>query len=609
MGCFTVFKRKKKKANQIIHSKYVSRNEHVPTVLPEPQTHACLVQSAPPSFRTRVKSIHPINTVTNNITRALSAPSALDVADQDALASVEYEEREESNYGMGSMKDQRSSSPQPLPLPSHQGGGALKATGSFKSRTACGPLYASGLAPDAAERDALASVEYEEQEESKHRVGSMKEQRLSNPQPLPLPSHKGGGGALKATGSFKSGMASGPLYASGPLPLPPTGLLRNFPYEEIAAACHNFSLDQCMSESLSSTLYKASFGGDASSAKKFDATVTCLQPSTQGLKEFINEVNNLASLQHPNLCKLLGFHACDGSESRILVYERLGHGSLDRLLFGRSDGPSIDWNSRMKIAICAAQGLTFLHEEGPFQAMYNEFSTANIQIDKDFSAKLSGYGCVGRIPEEEISSSTSAVGNLSVETMERGILTPKSNVWSFGIILLELLTGRKNLDSHLPKEERNLVRWSRPFLADDIRLTLIMDPQLKGRFPPKAARTVADIAQRCLQKEPSERPTMRSVVNHIKMIQDMKYSCWFPLQEPAGVSLRQMSRSPSFNGITWNASRLSFSPSLPSVTRSSISPPRWSGVPTLHLPLHGCSSNFSLEELGIVESRKLLLSV
>lgn len=89
----------------------------------------------------------------------------------------------------------------------------------------------------------------------------------------------------------------------------------------------------------------------------------------QGLKEFITEVNVLASLHHPNICKLLGFHARDGSEQRMLVYERLCHGSLDRLLYGRPDGPPIDWNTRMKIAICAAQGLTFLHEEGPFQVL------------------------------------------------------------------------------------------------------------------------------------------------------------------------------------------------------------------------------------------------
>lgn len=104
-------------------------------------------------------------------------------------------------------------------------------------------------------------------------------------------------------------------------------------------------------------------------AENFLTWSTCMWCLLQGLKEFINEVNTLASLQHPHLCKLLGFHACDGSEPRMLVYERLCHGSLDRQLFGRSDSPSIDWNSRMKIAICAAQGLTFLHEEGPFQVM------------------------------------------------------------------------------------------------------------------------------------------------------------------------------------------------------------------------------------------------
>ena len=81
----------------------------------------------------------------------------------------------------------------------------------------------------------------------------------------------------------------------------------------------------------------------------------------------MNDVNTLASLQHPYLCKLIGFHAREGSDHRMLVYERLFHGSLDRLLYGRSDGPPIDWNSRMKVAFCAAHGLTFLHEEGPFQ--------------------------------------------------------------------------------------------------------------------------------------------------------------------------------------------------------------------------------------------------
>ena len=80
-------------------------------------------------------------------------------------------------------------------------------------------------------------------------------------------------------------------------------------------------------------------------------------------------MNTLASLQHPSICKLLGFHAHEGSEWRMLVYERLYHGSLDLLLYGKSDHPLLDWNARMKVASCAAQGLTFLHDEGPFQVI------------------------------------------------------------------------------------------------------------------------------------------------------------------------------------------------------------------------------------------------
>ncbi|KAF5471440.1 hypothetical protein F2P56_008229 [Juglans regia] len=532
MGCFTVLKCKKKKSELTVYIARAKPKDHSPAVLPEPPIQTRSLQSAPPSFRTRVKPIPPVNKVINNRTRALSAPSSLDAAEQDALTSVEYDEQEELRYQNGSIKELRSPSPQPLPLPSPRNSAALK-----------------------------------------------------------------------TTGSLKSGTCSGPLYASGPLPLPRTGTLRNFSYDEVAAACYNFSSDRCVSEGLSSVIYKASFGDDASSSKKFEANVTRLHPSTQGLKEFINEVSTIASLHHPNLCKLLGYHAREVSEPRMLIYERLFHGSLDRLLYWRSDGPPIDWNTRMKIALCAAQGLTFLHEEGPFQAMYNEFSTANIQIDKDFSAKLSGYGCVGHIPELEISNNSVAVANLSVETLEKGMLTPKSNVWSFGIVLLELLTGRKNLDSRHPKEERNLVKWSWPFLADDCRLSLIMDPHLKGRFPSKAARTVADIAQRCLQKDPSERPTMRTIVEHLKMIQDMKYSCRFPLQEPATIAGKQMSRSPSLNGIITPAPRLSFSPSPPSRAQPSVSPTRRPALP-LTLPPRACSSTLSLVELERQEIRK-----
>lgn len=527
MGCFGVLKSKKKKPEKITnYIRRVNPQEHSPTTLPEPHTETRSLQSAPPSFRNRVKSTQPSNEVSFSRSRALSAPSSLH--DHGDISSIECDDQEELNKNrLLSMKERRSPSPQPLPLPS--------------------PPRQSGV-------------------------------------------------VMRSMESFKSVTSSAPLNAPASLPLPPCGTLRNFSYEELLAACQNFSPEQCVSEGLSSVIYRASFGDENAGLKKIEATVTRLHSSSQGLRDFVNEVNTLASLQHPNLCKLIGFHAREASDQRMLVYERLFHGSLDRLLFGRSGGPPIDWNARTKLALCAAQGLTFLHEEGPFQAMFNEFSTANIQIDKDFSAKLSGYGCINHISESEISNNSVALANLSVETLERGLLTPKSNVWCFGIVLLELLTGRKNLDSRHPKEERNLVKWSKPFLADDSRLSLIMDPHLKGRFPTKAARTVADIAQRCLQIEPSERPTMRTVVEHLKTIQDMKHSCWYPLKEPETVARRNMLKSPSLNGIIYPPPKSTLAPSL---TMTRPPPP----LPPSHLPWN-CSSILSVDETDRQERRK-----
>ncbi|CAL9754414.1 unnamed protein product [Musa acuminata subsp. burmannicoides] len=530
MGCFTVLKCKKKKIRCFGNKKRMIAAETVTCALPEPAQSGPSLQSAPPSFRNRTKSAQSGHRILNSRARALSAPSTLVLADQYALASLEYDD----------------------------------------------------------------------QEECKGRGISVKDQRFSNPLPLPLPSPHTF--SLRNLESFNLNNTSGPIVSSGPLPLPPLGGggLRNFSYEEISAACQNFSVDRCMSEGLSTTIYKATFGDDSMSLKRSEATVTRLLPSCQGLKEFLNEVNVLASLQHPYLCKLLGFHAQEGSDERMLIYERLYHGSINRLLHGGLDGRSMDWPTRMKVALCAAKGLAFLHEEGPFQAMYYEFSTSNIQVDKDFSAKLSGYGCASYNPEADVSDSSIATANLSAETLEQGLFTPKSNVWSFGIVLLELLTGRKNLDNRYPKEERNIVKWSRPFLADDCRLSLIMDPRMKGRFPPKSARTVADVALKCLRKDPSKRPTMRFIVEALKDVPDMKCPSRYPLQEPSVIAGKRMCKSPSLIGIIPPQPPPSFSISPPSKSQLLLSPRTSISIP--YPPLK-CTTTRAVEDNRISSIR------
>ncbi|XP_065007068.1 inactive protein kinase SELMODRAFT_444075-like isoform X2 [Musa acuminata AAA Group] len=444
MGCFTVLKCKKKKIGCFGNKKRMIAAETVTCALPEPTQSGPSLQSAPPSFRNRTKPAQSGHRILNSRVRALSAPSTLVLADQYALASLEYDD----------------------------------------------------------------------QEECKGRGISVKDQRFSNPLPLPLPSPHTF--SLRNLESFNLNNTSDPIVSSGPLPLPPLGGggLRNFSYEEISAACQNFSVGRCMSEGLSTTIYKATFGDDSMSLKRSEATVTRLLPSCQ--------------------------------------------------------------------------------------AMYYEFSTSNIQVDKDFSAKLSGYGCASYNPDADVSDSSIATANLSAETLEQGLFTPKSNVWSFGIVLLELLTGRKNLDNRCPKEERNIVKWSRPFLADDCRLSLIMDPRMKGRFPPKSARTVADVALKCLRKDPSKRPTMRFIVEALKDVPDMKCPSRYPLQEPSVIAGKRMCKSPSLTGIIPPQPPPSFSISPPSKSQLLLSPR--TSIPIPYPPLK-CTTTRAVEDNRISSIR------
>lgn len=194
-----------------------------------------------------------------------------------------------------------------------------------------------------------------------------------------------------------------------------------------------------------------------------------------------------------------------------------------------------------------------------------------------------------------------AAANLSVETLEKGVLTPKSNVWSFGVVLLELITGRKNLDVRYSKEERNIVKWTRPFLTDDSRLSLIMDPRIKGRFPTKAARIVADIILKCLHKDPSERPTMRAVVESLASVQDIKVPCRYPLQEPSAAPRKVMLKSTSLNGIVPQHPVITFSPSPPLRNQNLLSPR--SSTAAL-LPPRTCASTITLDDPRVSSMKK-----
>ncbi|KAF7112301.1 hypothetical protein RHSIM_RhsimUnG0243400 [Rhododendron simsii] len=176
------------------------------------------------------------------------------------------------------------------------------------------------------------------------------------------------------------------------------------------------------------------------------------------------EVSYLGQLSHPNLVKLIGF--CFEDEHRLLVYEYMASGRLDKHLFQR-DCFTLTWPRRMKIALDAARALAFLHlAERPI--IYRDFKTSSILLDADFNAKLSDVGLAMDGPMgDQTHISTEVKGTyeyLAPEYIETGQLTTRNDVYGFGVVLLEMLSGRKAMDKSRPSGEHNLVEWARlPF--------------------------------------------------------------------------------------------------------------------------------------------------
>ncbi|KAJ4796704.1 Kinase superfamily protein [Rhynchospora pubera] len=241
--------------------------------------------------------------------------------------------------------------------------------------------------------------------------------------------------------------------------------------------------------------------------------------SFQGHREWLAEVIFLGQLSHPNLVKLVGY--CCENEHRMLIYEFMPKGSVESHLFSRVLIP-LPWSIRMKIALGAAKGLAFLHEaEKP--VIYRDFKTSNILLDEEFNAKLSDFGLAKAGPVGEKSHVSTRImgtyGYAAPEYIMTGHLTAMSDVYSYGVVLLELLTGRKSLDRSRPAREQTLADWAFPLLTQKKKVLAIVDPRLAGEYPVKAVHKTAMLAYHCLNKNPKARPLMRDIVASLDPLQ------------------------------------------------------------------------------------------
>ncbi|KAH1064635.1 hypothetical protein J1N35_029622 [Gossypium stocksii] len=297
--------------------------------------------------------------------------------------------------------------------------------------------------------------------------------------------------------------------------------LREFTFLELKTATKNFSRSLMIGEGGFGAVYRGLIRSSEDSHKKIVIAVKQLSRSGfQGHKEWVTEVNVLGVVEHQNLVKLVGYCAEDDERGiqRLLIYEYMPNRSVQDHLSARFQ-TTLSWATRLKIARDAARGLAFLHEGMDFQIIFRDFKSSNILLDEQWNAKLSDFGLARLGPSDGLSHvSTAVVGTIGYaapEYIQTGRLTIKSDVWSYGVFLYELITGRRPLDRNRPKGEEKLLEWVRPHISNIKKFRLIIDPRLDGKYSLKSAHKLAAVANKCLTRQAKLRPKMSEVLEMV----------------------------------------------------------------------------------------------
>lgn len=291
-----------------------------------------------------------------------------------------------------------------------------------------------------------------------------------------------------------------------------------YTYNELQTATGNFSLANKVGEGGFGSVYKGRLkDGTVVAIKVLSAT------SRQGVREFLTELNVIADIEHENLVKLYG--CCVEGNNRILVYGYLEHNSLAQTLLAEDHGGiQFSWKTRYKIGIGVARGLAFLHEEVRPHIIHRDIKASNILLDKDIVPKISDFGLAKLIPPNLTHVSTrvaGTIGYLAPEYAIRGQLTRKADIYSFGVLLLEIVGGRNNTNKKLRSEEQYLLEWAWE-LHRRGELVRLVDESLAGDFDVEEACRFLKIGLLCTQNMPKIRPSMSTVVKMLMGERDVE---------------------------------------------------------------------------------------
>ncbi|KAI9083481.1 hypothetical protein K1719_034423 [Acacia pycnantha] len=282
-----------------------------------------------------------------------------------------------------------------------------------------------------------------------------------------------------------------------------------FTLKEIKAATNNFNADNKIGEGGFGPVFKGILSdGKIIAVKKLSAK------SRQGNREFLNEVGMIFALHHPCLVKLYG--CCVEGDQLLLVYEFMDNNSLARALFGPEEFQlKLEWPTRHKICVGIARGLVYLHEESIFKIVHRDIKATNVLLDKDLNPKISDFGLAKLYEEENTHISTRISGTrgyMAPEYAMHGYLTKKADVYSFGIVTLEIISGKTNTTQKSKEECFYLRDWAHQ-LKDGNRLMDLVDPKLGEDFNREEIMVVIDVALQCTGNSPALRPTMTKVLS------------------------------------------------------------------------------------------------